>query len=985
MLHSDRTLDAQFARNYFKQLDRKKRKLLKQKKKERILKLKLKKQGDTKWMRDEANAITDSIVSFFKHEPNFSLNFKQMMISDAIIKTLKDRKLTKIKANRTTHKPYAKAVIEIADQLAVWIDTITRYLDAQSVGDLEALPSLSEIEDESEEEEEELSDEEEEEEMDEEEEKKGEETLEGLTTPHISDFEGEGRGTTGTEGLSTPQSSDRDGAGEKQGTVTDKDKKAGKPADGVKGELVASDIAAELSALDDNSLEILIQILSSSTPEALQKPFNEETVPGITYGEILDKLKLIRQEPPADTDLKHDLLADTILKWAKENDEQKVTPPIEDKIHETANILADWLRRDTTVKGWEGALLSAEETTATTDEGEHTRKPLAILPEEVETDLAVFSPSTPTTTDEESPSPFSTGDTGDTTETAVIASDLDTTHMLDEDFVTDTPAASDIEDYKLATSARPGSRPDDLIPKDVAVDLSGKPILGPDGAPVPIALDEQVVFNAEGSPSLDKDGRPIIIPSDRRVTRLPDGGVLLDTNGHPLLTPEGYQIALGIDGKPLLGSDTEPLVIPTGTQVSLTVDGKPLIGKDGLVVVEPYDEKKVAVPQGKPTGDVPSEDADKQSSALKSIPLPDGTLLLGDDGEPLMIRQDEQIALQPDGKPMFGADGQPIRFPVNKKLLLQSDGTPLLDGYGKPVTVPTGEKILLQSDGTPLLDGHGKPVIVPAGEGEKPTLVTVPGGKADVKHLGEFGQATGYTRGIPAEEEIGAPLKSLSSLEKRKLLAGREGEIIRAHSPPAVFEHEPGKICCLSLKVWASWLIEVAENARKWSKWLNEIISEVRRIVRIIKGEVKDESGKPQQFYKEDWVAFSKKVEDMTVSWRQYSQHVRDLTEKLTSSFHGKAVECCAKCLEDNLITDVPAIHGVSEQLNEAVNTALYWRRWLDSIVEQTSRLTSAFQPKEDDEDVIEVVPPGTAESDVSIISEYIIEELDICACNPRT
>uniref|UniRef100_A0A1Y1N862 Uncharacterized protein n=1 Tax=Photinus pyralis TaxID=7054 RepID=A0A1Y1N862_PHOPY len=205
--------------------------------------------------------------------------------------------------------------------------------------------------------------------------------------------------------------------------------------------------------------------------------------------------------------------------------------------------------------------------------------------------------------------------------------------------------------------------------------------------------------------------------------------------------------------------------------------------------------------------------------------------------------------------------------------------------------------------------------------------------------------------------------------------------VIPKHKPSKVFEHAPDTICCLTLKVWAVWLLEVASNAQTWSKWLSDIISEIRTTARILKGEVLDSNGQPIMFYQEDWKAFVKKVENMTVSWRQYSMHVKDLTDKIIQNFHGKRITCCPKCLEDNLIVNIAVAHDISQQLAEAMNTASYWRRWLDTVMMETQRLTSPSLAQSESDisnygtyELIEIEMPRGAESTHSV---YEIEELD--------
>lgn len=211
--------------------------------------------------------------------------------------------------------------------------------------------------------------------------------------------------------------------------------------------------------------------------------------------------------------------------------------------------------------------------------------------------------------------------------------------------------------------------------------------------------------------------------------------------------------------------------------------------------------------------------------------------------------------------------------------------------------------------------------------------------------------------------------------------------IIPKHKPSITFDHAPDTICCLTIKVWATWLLEVANNAQKWSEWLSAIIAEIKQIASIMRGEVLDQDGNMVMFYIEDWRAFVEKVETMIISWRQYSMHVKDLTDKIIHNFHGKRITCCPKCLEDNLIVNIAVAHDISQQLAEAMNTASYWRRWLDSVMMETVRLTSARDQIADNEalsdissfavmEIIEIQLPRPEPSEESI---YEIEEYEYC------
>ncbi|RZC34982.1 uncharacterized protein BDFB_001383 [Asbolus verrucosus] len=201
-----------------------------------------------------------------------------------------------------------------------------------------------------------------------------------------------------------------------------------------------------------------------------------------------------------------------------------------------------------------------------------------------------------------------------------------------------------------------------------------------------------------------------------------------------------------------------------------------------------------------------------------------------------------------------------------------------------------------------------------------------------------FGGAEGEEFGeeLLEEEEGEALAKLTDELEKLDSLLG----IIRGHKPSAVFEHEPGTICCLSLKIWAVWLLEIANNAHNWTKWIGDIIKQVRQYAAIIRGDVQTPSGERKVLYKEEWRKFVKDTEEKIIAWRQYSKHVKDLSNEIMENFHDKKVNCCPKCLQDHLIKNVVTAHETFLALTEAINCAGYWQRSLDRIVEQTSKFT---------------------------------------------
>jgi hypothetical protein len=227
----------------------------------------------------------------------------------------------------------------------------------------------------------------------------------------------------------------------------------------------------------------------------------------------------------------------------------------------------------------------------------------------------------------------------------------------------------------------------------------------------------------------------------------------------------------------------------------------------------------------------------------------------------------------------------------------------------------------------------------------------------------EFQEGEGFGKALgegeeEEEEEIG---RLADELERLDSLLG----IIRGHKPSVVFEHEPGTICCLSLKIWAVWLLEIANNAHKWTKWIGDIIKQVRHYAAIIRGDVVLPNGEKKVLYKEEWRKFVRDTEEKVIAWRQYSKHVKDLSNEIMENFHGKRVTCCPKCLQDHLIKNVVTAHETLQALTEAINCAGYWQRCLDRIVEQTSKITE-----------MDVSPDGSPADVASLASEesYTIE-----------
>ncbi|XP_060522648.1 uncharacterized protein LOC132699779 [Cylas formicarius] len=155
--------------------------------------------------------------------------------------------------------------------------------------------------------------------------------------------------------------------------------------------------------------------------------------------------------------------------------------------------------------------------------------------------------------------------------------------------------------------------------------------------------------------------------------------------------------------------------------------------------------------------------------------------------------------------------------------------------------------------------------------------------------------------------------------------------VIRGHRPAKVYEHSADAVCCLSLKTWAVWLLEITHNAHNWTRWMGSVIAHIKEFALTLRrgGALK----------KSEWRRFANETEENVVAWRQYSAHVKELSQSIVDNFRGRRVRCCPKCVDDHLISNVATAHETLRALTEAISCAEYWQRSLDTLVEKTSRL----------------------------------------------
>lgn len=139
--------------------------------------------------------------------------------------------------------------------------------------------------------------------------------------------------------------------------------------------------------------------------------------------------------------------------------------------------------------------------------------------------------------------------------------------------------------------------------------------------------------------------------------------------------------------------------------------------------------------------------------------------------------------------------------------------------------------------------------------------------------------------------------KTAGEEEPAKFEEGEEG-IIKGHKPRIIMEHSPNTVCCLSLKIWAVWLLDVTHNAHSWTKWVHELIKQIRGYAAVVRGDVILPNGEKKVLLKKEWRDFINSTEEKIIAWRQYSAHVKELSVSIIENFHGKKIVCCPKCLQ---------------------------------------------------------------------------------------
>lgn len=382
ILYTNNCLEPRDARYYYKKLDKEKRKKSKAKKSRKTKKRKEEEKIEQKWIKDQIEKTVKAILHFTKEQPLFVLNYKQLLLSDSILNQVAKKGVFK-KPKRNTKKPFRSTVIDISDKLALWVDTLIRFVDVQVIESEEDIPPLtiSSIEISSEEEEG-SSEEGEEESLDEDE---GSSEDEGEWSSGDYGKGGKdgkvgksGKGGTGGKGGKGGKGS-KSGKGDKDGkggiggvgvmsgvgkggyyegedlSVEDEEWISGvegvEPSSDEKGE-TDFELGEEygeagledfLADLNGDQLEKLIKILSNCSDDFLETSIDPDNLPEVTYKDILEKLielkEKLNQQPG------QSFLEQLMIDWAMKNEPDKVDAKLLQKIKEAAAIIEESLMK----------------------------------------------------------------------------------------------------------------------------------------------------------------------------------------------------------------------------------------------------------------------------------------------------------------------------------------------------------------------------------------------------------------------------------------------------------------------------------------------------------------------------------------------------------------------------------------------------------------------------------------------------------------
>lgn len=158
--------------------------------------------------------------------------------------------------------------------------------------------------------------------------------------------------------------------------------------------------------------------------------------------------------------------------------------------------------------------------------------------------------------------------------------------------------------------------------------------------------------------------------------------------------------------------------------------------------------------------------------------------------------------------------------------------------------------------------------------------------------------------------------------------------------------HDFDAICCLTLKLLASWLLEVSQNCHKWFNWITCIIQKMRYYASILKGKIKNDDGTRRILYKEEWEEFCLCLDEDIKKYNDYSAKIQNLGKSIIDKYHKKNIKCCELCLQKKLIRNSHQGQEVVNKFCRLIKKSDYWFNWMTKLVRQATQILAIYSCK---------------------------------------
>ncbi|KAK9885171.1 hypothetical protein WA026_010681 [Henosepilachna vigintioctopunctata] len=963
MLYTTLNIDMKEARNFFKLCDKKKRKL------ERKLKQKKKKKRDQKetiWLKNQLEQTSSAILNHFAEQPNLDTNFKQLLLSDVLLSVLGKLTEKKQPLSRYSSNLYDKELVKLVDKIAVWTENVSNIVDIQSLEEEE--------EEDKAEDQKEIS-------------KISEESLSLISSislgeePHPDEQSKPGEaGEPGVEGEGTAAELEKVSSLQRLIQILAQASSAYLANHAGYEDLTRNELLHRLKILNRQ----YVDASPSDIMKSILLDWAMHSAPDQVDSEIIRKIEkmsdllaaMIDAEEIYGMNIKPD---ETVGEAAKDGEPGSIpgtTKPTEQEATKKPSDLP---------KVTEAGEGQPEPGTLTEIKAPDGTVQMGVVDENGEVTPVQLTPSgnlIPTVYDKNAKVVNQVFDK----EGNLLDSTFNKFGVPEPDKYNGPLFDDEKKPHELIYNSKgkiiPQCYDKDGNPIAADYDSDGNPIqYGEDGQPVP----------AEQGDSTEKDKQDQSKPSEKgpeepAAESQPESETKTeekveekaetpkDKDDQPSSTEEKAEIKKeeAPDSKE---KEKPPEVVDTSKEDKKGEDNPPTAGEKEPAPESPAQEgeKPKEAKEIPPEKDVKEEDKktegasdtqgqspEEDKKASEANVEKDPKEELGKDEQKEEIKEkegDEKVTAEGDK----GIEEQKVETTPDDKKQTEEQKE-IEEAPGETEKTPEEEETKQKEidedvgdeEGEGEEEGEEEEEEEEEGEGEEEGEEEEGEGEEGEVEEPQGEEPPGEEQ--PEEEpvEAGALIEeeeSLGKLEVGDKIPGVKEKgvtIIRGHTPRRIQEHSKDTVCCLSLKIWAVWLLEITHNAHNWTKWITNIISQIREFAAILRGEILLPNGQKKIIFKEDWNKFINDMNEDVIAWRQYSRHINDLTQKIIEKFHGKKIYCCEKCLQDHLIKNVVAAHDTMRALTEALNCTGYWQRCLDEIVQATSKLFTAVPPADE-------------------------------------